>query len=254
MIDPKLIVYGDEIRNCTRAHKIFNCNFDCYNISRKENLIDAIEQNLADVCILCSCHSKKEDIDKLSYINEIVAPLPVVICINDANPEFIVEGVKRGLMNFIMCNKSKDEIRNKLLRIVESDGIRQLLRNYLNSNKYSPYTNSILTEIIHSLPDQLQLSDLADRVGVSDRWLQVVFKKIFSLTFTQLKHKIIVYQALNLMKYSQLDNIEIAIKVGYSDENSMSRLFRKELGHSPTNIRRKITETTPEKILNSVQE
>ncbi len=61
--------------------------------------------------------------------------------------------------------------------------------------------------------------------------------------------RIWVYQALNLMQNTNLDNTEISLQLNYSDENSLARIFRKELGFTPSEARQRLTKQTPEELL-----
>jgi AraC-like DNA-binding protein len=51
------------------------------------------------------------------------------------------------------------------------------------------------------------------------------------------------------MIYTALDNSDIAIRLNYSEESSMARDFRKELGLSPKETRRQLQKYHPREIL-----
>ncbi len=48
-----------------------------------------------------------------------------------------------------------------------------------------------------------------------------------------------------MMKHTNLDNTEIALQLNYSEETSMARDFRKEIGLSPTEARKRLTSQSP---------
>lgn len=54
-----------------------------------------------------------------------------------------------------------------------------------------------------------------------------------------------------MMQYSSLDNQEIAMQLNYTEESSMARDFRKDLGYSPAEARLRLTHVTPEELLSS---
>jgi transcriptional regulator GlxA family with amidase domain len=54
---------------------------------------------------------------------------------------------------------------------------------------------------------------------------------------------------LNMMKNTNLDNYEIAFQLNYSDESSLARIFRKELGYNPTVARKHLVTRSPEELL-----
>ena len=61
--------------------------------------------------------------------------------------------------------------------------------------------------------------------------------------------RIWVYQALNMMQNTNLDNTEISLQLNYSDETSLARIFRKELGYNPTEARKRLIRYSPEELL-----
>ena len=103
--------------------------------------------------------------------------------------------------------------------------------------------------IIHAFPHRLQENDMARQLGVSRSWLHKLCQRAFGITYTQLLRRIWIYQALNMMRDSNLDNTEIALRLNYSEESSMARDFRKELGCSPSEARLRLTTQSPEEIL-----
>jgi AraC-like DNA-binding protein len=58
-----------------------------------------------------------------------------------------------------------------------------------------------------------------------------------------------IHQALRLMQKTTLDNVEIAQQLNYSEESNMARDFRKELGYSPSEARKRLTTQSPDTLL-----
>jgi len=52
-----------------------------------------------------------------------------------------------------------------------------------------------------------------------------------------------------MMQHTNLNNIDIAMQLYYSEESSMAREFRKELGYSPNTARKLLTKQAPEELL-----
>jgi transcriptional regulator GlxA family with amidase domain len=51
------------------------------------------------------------------------------------------------------------------------------------------------------------------------------------------------------MRNTSLDDTEIALRLGHEDESSLGRIFRKELGYSPSEARRRLAGQTPDELL-----
>ena len=90
---------------------------------------------------------------------------------------------------------------------------------------------------------------MSRQLRVSPNWLYKLCRQAFGMSYTKLLRRIWIYQALQMMRDSKLDNTEIALYLNYSEESSMARDFRKELGCSTTEARLHLTRQSPEEIL-----
>ena len=128
--------------------------------------------------------------------------------------------------------------------------IKQFLESRFSGRLFSSHhTGKMVDLIIHAFPRRLQENKMARRLGVSPNWLYKLCRQAFGMSYTKLLRRIWIYQALQMMRDSKLDNTEIALQLNYSEESSMARDFRKELGCSPTEARLHLTRKSPEEIL-----
>ena len=245
----KTLIYVHDKSSCSRLHQIFNHDFKLTVTYNREEFLDQAINKDMDIGILCCCFAREEELNTLLELKEKASPLPFIICSKIPNPDFISRGAKKGLDHFILCNMPREKVRARIQTVIKNDGLRVFIKNHVNPDIYSPYTQKIITEILHILPKQLKITELSKRLGISSRWTQSLFRKIFGMTYTKLMRRIHIFQALNLMKNTQLDNTEIALKLTYSDENSLYRIFQKELGYSPTQARRQLLNNAPEDLL-----
>lgn len=245
----KTLVYVHDLNSCRRLYQIFNHDFNLVAADTREEFLHIAENKHVDVGILCYCYANEKDLNSLLEVKENVNHLPLIICSKIPNPDFISRGAQKGLEHFILCGMPRKKIRSRIQEVIKNDGLRVFIKNHVNTGVYSPYTTKIITEILHRT-GQLQVTDLAETLGISTRWTQSLFRDIFGMTYTELMRRINIYQALNLMRSTHLDNTEIALKLSYSDENSLYRIFHKELGYSPTEARKKLLNNKPEDLLN----
>ena len=99
----------------------------------------------------------------------------------------------------------------------------------------SPHVRKMIDEIAHSFPRRLQEAEMCKRLKISQRWLQKLCRQAFDQTYTCLKRRIWIHQALRMMRDTDLDSTEIAMHLNYSEESNMARDFRNELKYSPSN-------------------
>jgi AraC-like DNA-binding protein len=204
----------------------------------------------ADVAVLCFCSAKEEDAETLSRLHVLLGPIPVLACSKAHNPNFIRLAAQRGVDHFLLCDMEVDKIRQLIFTAIRGTGLRSFLEFCCpGSQTSSPYVNKMIDEIMYTFPHRLKTSELAPRLGITPRRLQMVCRLAFGKTFTHLMRQIWVYHALNLMKNTNLDNTEIAMQLDYSDTSSLARIFRKELGYSPSETRKRLTLYSPEELL-----
>ena len=143
---------------------------------------------------------------------------------------------------------------DKILDIVD-DAIRKTgLREYFklrwpNSLDSSPHISKLVDEIIRFFPQRMKVEELAAKLGINRSWLHKLCKESFGRSLTALMRHIWVYQALYMMQNTNLKNLDITMQLNYSEESSMARDFRKELGFCPTEARKRLNERSPEELL-----
>ena len=80
----------------------------------------------------------------------------------------------------------------------------------------------------------LSLDDVALQAGVSPHYLSKLFKKERGTGFVEYLTDVRLREAQELLKTSDMPVKEIGARVGYPDQNYFSRIFKKQLGVSPT--------------------
>lgn len=94
----------------------------------------------------------------------------------------------------------------------------------------------LLLEERYSDP-QLNLTALADAVGVNSSYLSRLFKKEFGENFSEYLLRLRLDRACFLLRSTRLKNAEIARRVGFEDDHYFGQVFKKELGCTPGRYR-----------------
>lgn len=129
--------------------------------------------------------------------------------------------------------------------------IHQLLTDHLNNFYYrlwqaGDYDNRIL-EIIQFVQknmsdSQLSVSSIAEVFQLSQAYLCSYFKKETSTTLHQYITNARIEQAKYLLSHTNSKIYDIAVKVGFSDTNYFSALFKQQVGTTPLVYRKGKTE------------
>jgi AraC-like DNA-binding protein len=250
MPKPKLILYARELSTCSCYGTIFNHEFEMFITETEKEFLRKFRDINLDVAVLCYCFAEEKDVEELSRLQALTGPIPVLVCSKTYNPTFIRLAAQRGVNHFLLCDMGVEKIQQIILTAIRGNGLRSFLEFCCpGSLASSPYVGKMINEIVHAFPHRLTIKELSRRLGITDRRLQMVCQQAFGKTFTRLMRRIWVYQALNMMQNTNLDNTEISLQLNYSDENSLARIFRKELGYSPTEARKRLIKHSPEELL-----
>ncbi|AOM81588.1 response regulator transcription factor [Salisediminibacterium beveridgei] len=80
----------------------------------------------------------------------------------------------------------------------------------------------------------LSLDEVADYAGLSMYYVSKLFKERFGVSFTRYVTDLRLTDAKRMLADSSISLKEIALELGYRDPNYFSRVFKKEVGISPT--------------------
>lgn len=250
MPKPKLILFSPELPKCPCHNKIFNDEFETSIAATDEIFVANIHDLPGDAAIICFCSAREEDVEKVLRLEALAGPMPVVTCSKTLNPEFISKAARRGAARFITCDMDADKIRDIIHDAIGSQGLAEYLESrWPDSMDSSPYIRKLVDEIVSVFPHRMEVWKYAKRLGIDRGWLYKICEEAFGIPLTTLLRIIWIRQALRMMQHTTLDNLEIALQLDYSEESSMAREFRKELGHSPNEARNRLSEQSPEELL-----
>jgi len=81
---------------------------------------------------------------------------------------------------------------------------------------------------------EIDLSSIAEQLGISTSRLNEIFKTYTSMTPYQYYIQIKIYKAESLLEQQELSVKEVAHKIGFEDQYYFSRLFKNKTGVSPS--------------------
>lgn len=112
----------------------------------------------------------------------------------------------------------------------------RLLIENIPANRYISHT---LLYIAENYSKKINISQIADFVGVTPSYLQRIFKQSYGETILSALTKQRVKAAMELLKNSDMSISEIGKRVGYSDKRIFLAAFRKVHGVSPSIYRQR---------------
>lgn len=89
------------------------------------------------------------------------------------------------------------------------------------------------------LGEDISLTLLADRFYFSPQYISKKFKENYDMTIMNYLTQLRMDKAKSLLSHSDISIIEISQLVGYEDDNYFGKVFRKHVGESPSQYRKK---------------
>lgn len=155
--------------------------------------------------------------------------------------------LKYGVTDYLLKPISLDDLEEALVNardiIFKKRSIltqKTSLENALDISSNSVIKDSTVIEMIEYIKDNYQekisISDLSKELCYSESMLNRKFKKEVHITFNEYLNRYRVNKAIELLKNSDYNITEISYMCGYSSAKYFSRVFKKYLGMSPSDI------------------
>ncbi len=114
------------------------------------------------------------------------------------------------------------------------------------NNKHLPESNSYSAKVYVELAiehikcfysDGINVSDIAEHIGISRAYLNYAFQKELGMSIQKFLMDFRMHKAASLLVSSADSVKEISMSVGYEDQLTFSKAFKKKFGMSPKNYR-----------------
>ena len=131
----------------------------------------------------------------------------------------------------------------ELMRCSLIEIIIYTLRMITNKNTdilYKNYTNYIIDYINNNYCEPITLAEIAKDLNFSLSYLSKAFKADTGIGFNEYLQKTRIEKSCHLLSSSDLKIIEISQMVGYNDLCFFNRIFKKHLGHTPSEFRKSL--------------
>ncbi len=171
-------------------------------------------------------HLKLFDFDEVDLLRSV--PKPISVCAeSDASLCQNLEG--QNVTDWLKVRQAVDGV---LLCLLETHNIS------VKSEDYSPCIFKALQYIKQNLSVQLTISDVAENIFVSKSTLTKHFQKELSMSVNQYIHDTVMFQAVQLLRSTNLSVLAVSERFGFSDQFYFSRCFKAKFGKSPREFRK----------------
>ncbi|MDR6550840.1 response regulator [Paenibacillus qinlingensis] len=176
--------------------------------------------------------------------------IPVIFMSGHDEFQYARAALRYGAIDYVLKPIDKEEIRQILLKIksqldAENNGLE--LTTTTDALALSPEELHQGTQLVQKLKavvessymEELSISRLSEKAGFNSSYLSRIFKLETGKGFVQYLTEVRMTEAKRLLQDPrELTVGMIAKKVGYWDEKHFSKMFKKEVGVSPSEYRK----------------
>ena len=231
---------------------IKTCLEEAYSIEMATNGQEGIDKALElvpDIIISDVMMPEKDGYEVCAALkkDERTSHIPIVLLTAKATTEDKITGLTQGADAYLTKPFNKEELLVRLEKLVELRKLLQERYSYFNfektKNTDTPSKEDLFLSKIHELveenisDDSFGISQLCRGIGMSR---SQIYRKLIALTGKSTSHYINyirLQKAQELLKSSDLNVSEVAYDVGFTDPAYFSRLFAKEFGYPPSEMK-----------------
>ncbi len=232
----KIILVVDDDRNTLDMHaRIVQAHSASHRVLKARNgleALDILQREPVDLMLLDLIMPELDGFGVLDAMRSEASTrdIPVIVLTGQVLTENDMEQLNRGVTTVLSKGVFS---REETLKHVET----ALERNRALSGEAQRLVRQAMAYIHEHYADSISRMDLAQHVALSEDYLTDCFRKELGVTPITYINRYRVQQAKLLLTESYKSITEIAFDVGFSDSSYFSRVFRREVGMSPTDYR-----------------
>ena len=138
---------------------------------------------------------------------------------------------REDYLNIINNTKEYDKLRKWFI-----DKISDACRNVMSrrENRSNGVIDRAREYIHNNYKNDISLDDVSREIDISPYYFSKIFKEAMGENFIEYLTNIRIEKAKELLDNTDMSMKEICIEVGYSNPNYFSRIFKKNVGVTPT--------------------
>ena len=199
-----------------------SCGEEALRLIRKPHAIDLV---MLDVVM-----PGTNGIEVLKEMKRMIPDLGVIILTGKDSKDVIIDALRGNADDFLEkpmdLHRLAEAIENVLKKKTEGFDSDALGKNHKMER--------VKAFVDRNYDKMVSLNDVAAEVYLSPKYLSRVFKKEVGMGFKDYQLKIRIQKAQTLLKNPEYTIHQISAKVGYKNLESFIRLFKKNMGMTPT--------------------
>lgn len=160
-----------------------------------------------------------------------------------------IETILDKMLTLYLSKDNYEDLRKEFYLQLLLAELLILINNFIDDLKteefhYSQIMHPKISRIIEHINDHyhepISLTSMAKEVYMSPSYLSKLFKNTTNFTFTQYLNSVRIKNSQKLLKNPNYRIIDVAQKVGFTNNTHFTRVFKEIIGMSPTNYRKSL--------------
>lgn len=200
--------------------------------------LEAIEEKKPDILFTDIRMPGYNGLELLELLNEKGIDIKVIFISGYADFEYAQSAIRLGAYDYLLKPVEQDKLSDVLERLMGESGQRE---DAPEESELNPsMIKQVIKEIKQSYTENITLTDLAKKYGISVGHLSGLVKEELHLPFSEYIASKRIQKAKELLADERLSIEEIAEQVGYSDYFYFTKVFKKNTGISPSKYRKSL--------------
>ncbi|MDD3797447.1 MAG: response regulator [Lachnospiraceae bacterium] len=243
----RLLIVDDEENILNRMAKYILNNMNCfsavYTAKSGEEALDLIYRQQPEVMLLDVHMPGKNGLEVMKEAkNKGICPKTIILSGYDTF-SYVQQALRLGAVDYLLKPCRSTELCERLSQILNSDSNKTAVEQpkVKSEEKMGNLPVYNAREYIREhLREDLNLKQVAEKVGVSTAYLSTLFSQHLGCGFIDYLNKTRIEYACNYMQDGSMKIYEIAFQSGFHDEKYFSRVFKKVMGQSPSEYRKSL--------------
>ncbi|MBN1488103.1 MAG: substrate-binding domain-containing protein [Anaerolineae bacterium] len=230
-----ILIVDDDPKTLEMHARIVQTHSTSHHVLKAQNGLEALDilrQEHIDLVLLDLMMPKLDGFGVLEIMREDKATrdIPVIVLTGQVLTHQEMQHLNQGVATIL--SKGMFNFEETLNHINTT-----LQRNRELSNEASRLVRLAMAYIHEHYTESISRVELAQSVALSEDYLTFCFRKELGITPVTYLNRFRINQAQELLTQTHKSITEIAFEVGFSDSSYFSRIFRREVGMSPTAYR-----------------
>jgi two-component system response regulator YesN len=244
----KILLVDDEIWMCEGLKKVIHqhCPGFIVDAAAKDGIqaLEALKSRDIDLIITDIRMPRMDGITFLKEIRERGLSIPVIIISGHSEFEYAKMAIRYDVLDYILKPLDREEIKfvlEKYKKSFQEPAAPAEQEKPLEAEDIqhgSELVEFLKEKARRSYMEDLSISVIADEAGFNLSYLSRLFKLETGKGFVQFLTEVRMEAAKRKLLDSNATIADIAKQVGYWDEKHFSKVFKREIGHSPSEFRR----------------